>query len=427
MKPNVLIFVGSFEQGGSERQAVQLAGLLSGTGRYRVRVACIHDRGVLRGEVVRLGRESIPSFPLTSFYDANAARQLRRFARFLRAERFDVVQSFDFYTNVFGMAGAWAARTPARIAARRETAGTKTAAQLFVERSSFRLAHAVVANSEAVRAELIAQGAPARKVVTIYNGMDTERVSPRPLMPRADALARFGLPEGRRFVTVVANMRHAMKDQGTFLRAARRVRDRIGDAAFVLAGEGELTDGYRALAAELGLAGDAFFTGRCGEVSELLNLSEVCVLSSKGVEGFSNSITEYMAAARPVVATDVGGAREAVVEGETGHVVAPGDDAGLAERIVALLEDPARARRMGGRGRELVREKFSCEAQLARTEGLYERLLANRRPGARSVGRAAEGDEAAGRSRRDESAGRAAAVKNAENVEARKAAGGVEV
>ena len=110
-------------------------------------------------------------------------------------------------------------------------------------------------------------------------------------------------------------------------------------------------------------------------VAELLAASDVCVLSSRA-EGFSNAILEYMAAARPVVATDVGGAREAIVEGETGHLVPAGDDERLAARVSALLRDPARAREMGERGRERVAQQFSCAAQLARTEALYERLLA---------------------------------------------------
>jgi glycosyltransferase involved in cell wall biosynthesis len=103
--------------------------------------------------------------------------------------------------------------------------------------------------------------------------------------------------------------------------------------------------------------------------------SEVCVLSSSGTEGFSNSIIEYMAAARPVVATDIGGAREAVVEGETGYIVAPGDDAALAARIISLLRDAEGARRMGERGLQVVKEKFSCAAQVENVENLYERLL----------------------------------------------------
>jgi glycosyltransferase involved in cell wall biosynthesis len=389
---NVLQLVGSFGQGGSERQAVQLARLLSESGRFRVHVAVLDPTGPLRAEVERLRLEDpVTEYPLDSFYNANAARQLRRFAAHLRASAIRVVQTHDFYTNVFGMAGASLARTPARVAAKRETTGMRTRAQKIVQRGAFALADAVVVNAEAVRADLVRGGVASRKIVTVYNGLDLRRVSPPAGLSREDALGAFDLPAGKdlRFITIVANLRHDVKDHPTFLRAARRVRERVPGARFVLAGEGELTEPTRALAASLGLADSVFFTGRCERVAELLHASDVCVLSSKA-EGFSNAILEYMAAARPVVVTDVGGAREAVAEGETGHVVAAGDDAAMADRIVSLLNDGERAREMGERGRRVVVEKFSCEAQLRRTVELYERLLGGARDAAASNALAGE-------------------------------------
>lgn len=385
---NVLHLIDSFEQGGTERQAVQLARLLSESGRHRVSVACLDGRGVLRPEAERISGGGIEEYPLTSFRDRNALAQLRRLARFLRERRVEVVHTHGFYTNTFGVAAAALARVPARVASRRETEGFRTPAQKSFERHvTFRLAHAVVANAEAVRRDLVRQGVPPARVVTVYNGLDAARLAPR--MSRAEALAHFGLPAGRRFVTIVANVNHPVKDHPTFLRAARRVRAAVPDAAFVVAGEGRLLEEYRALAAELGIGADVFFIGRCERVGDLLALSDVCVLSSKA-EGFSNSILEYMAAARPPVVTDVGGAREAVAEGETGHVVAPGDEAALAERVAGLLRDPEGARLMGERARLVVAQKFSCEAQLARVEELYGRLLRQPAPsGARADARGA--------------------------------------
>ena len=376
-RPNVLQLVGGFYQGGSERQAVQLMRLLKERDSYRVHIACLNPTGVLRKEVERLDLGEIGEFPLTSFYDRNAALQLRRFIGFLRDRDINLIQVFDFYTNIFGMVGAALARVPVRIAARRETDGMRTSAQKWTERRAFRLAQAIVANSEAVRQQLIRDGVPAQKIVTIYNGIDTERVFPITDLNRDRALALLKLPcEGhRRFVTIVANMHHPVKDQATFLRAARSVRQAVPDAAFVLAGEGKMTEPLKLLATQLGLNGSAFFLGRCENIPELLAISDVCVLSSKGVEGFSNSVMEYMAAARPVVATDVGGAREALIDGETGFVVPPQNDEVMAERIVSLLKDPVKARAMGERGLEVIREKFSCQVQLDRTEELYGRLL----------------------------------------------------
>src|SRR5262249_28268713 len=123
-----------------------------------------------------------------------------------------------------------------------------------------------------------------------------------------------------------------------------------------------------------GLANDAIFLGGVSLVAQLLAISDVCVLSSKS-EGFSNSILEYMAAAKPVVATDVGGAREAIVEGVSGFLVSPGDDAALAAKVTFLLQNPDKALALGAAGRNIIADKFSCEAQLKNTEKLYERLL----------------------------------------------------
>jgi glycosyltransferase involved in cell wall biosynthesis len=84
-----------------------------------------------------------------------------------------------------------------------------------------------------------------------------------------------------------------------------------------------------------------------------------------------------------VVATDVGGVREAIVEGETGYIVPSGDDRMMAERIIQLLADDELARMMGKRGKVLVAEKFSKDRHLQNTLELYDELLAERGSSAR--------------------------------------------
>lgn len=374
LKKTVLHLIGSFHQGGSERQAVQLARLMRESGRYGVHVACLDRSGVLLDEADRIGAGEIKEYPLTSFYDRNALKQLQHLSRFLREREIGVVQTHDFYTNVFGMAAAALARVPARIAARRETAGFRSDMQKRFERGAYHLSHAVVANADAVKEQLITEGVRAEKIVTIYNGLNVERCTPS--LTREEVITRFNLPaeSHRRFVTIVANLHHPVKDHPMFLRAAQRVHAAMPEAAFVVAGEGELGDSMRSLAAQLGIERDVFFIGRCEGVAELLSISDVCVLSSRA-EGFSNSILEYMGAGCPVVATNVGGAREAIVEGETGYLVKPGDDQTMATRVASLLKDIDKARSMGERGRRRIEENFSCSAQLERTQNLYDRLL----------------------------------------------------
>jgi len=376
---NVLQFIDSFIQGGTERQTIQLTRLLHESGRYRVHLACGNPNGPLREEAERLGIGEIPSFPLTSFYDRNFVVQLRRLSRYLREREIDIIHTHDFYSNIFGMAAASLARVPARVASKRETTGMRTARQSFVQRGAFGLAHAVVVNSEAVRRQLVAEGIPSKKITTVYNALNLNPMRPSNGSSREETLASFALPAHRslRFITIVANLRHEVKDHRTFLRAAWLVRQAVPDARFVIAGEGPLEQPMREVAAELGLGSDVFFIGPCERVAELLRVSDVCVLSSTA-EGFSNSILEYMAAARPVVATDVGGAREAIIDGQTGYIVPVGDEHAMASSIVDLLHNPEKAGAMGILGQELVARKFSCGARLQRTEELYERLLAHR-------------------------------------------------
>ncbi len=377
MKPNVLFIIDSFEQGGSERQALQLLTQLHRSGQCRVHLACLQDRGSLRAEAEQLGIGEILEYPLTSFYDLNFLKQLRRLTQFIKQNRIDVVHTHCFYTNIFGMAGAFLAGVRGRVTSKGETDGFRTPKQKRAERGAFRLAHRVIANCLVVQNQLIREGVSPKRIIQHYNGLDLERFKVSPDLRREEALASFGLPAtpARRFVSIVANLHNPVKDHPMFLRAAARVMKEMPDAAFVIAGEGGLMKGLQELAEQIGIERDVFFIGRCENVGRLLFASDVGVLSSKA-EGFANAILEYLAAGLPVVATDVGGVREAVVEGETGHVVASGDDQKMAEGIVRLLKNPERARAMGELGRSRVAAKFSCDRHLQNTLELYDELLA---------------------------------------------------
>src|ERR1044071_449735 len=112
MKPNVLFIIDSFEQGGSERQALQLLRQLHASGRVAVRLACLQNKGSLRAEADELGIGEIFEYPLTSFYDANFAKQIRRLTSYIKENKIDVVHTHCFYTNIFGMTAGYLARAP---------------------------------------------------------------------------------------------------------------------------------------------------------------------------------------------------------------------------------------------------------------------------------------------------------------------------
>jgi glycosyltransferase involved in cell wall biosynthesis len=377
---NILQFTDSFHQGGSEGQALQLTKLLLDTGSYNVFLATLDGTGILRPEFEKAGLSAIREFPLTSFYDLNFVSQLQKCVRFIRENRIELVHSHGFYSNIFGMLSAFLARVPVRIASKRETAGIRTTAQQRVERLAYKSADAIIANARAVRNQLIDEGVPAEKIHIVYNGIDASRLPGRQNgsddRSLAEFFSKFGLPydEHVQVVSIVANFRLDVKDHPTFLRSARRVLEIKPNVRFLLAGEGPLLDDVKAYADSLGLHDSAFFLGQAESVAELLAVSDVCVLSSKS-EGFSNSILEYMAAAKPVVVTDVGGAREMVVDGSSGYIVPVGDDEAMADRIISLLCQPDRANAMGEAGRAVVEQRFSVTERLRKTTTLYEALL----------------------------------------------------
>lgn len=379
MKKNVLQIIGSFHQGGSERQAVQLARLLREDDSYKIFLAALNNEGVLRDEAERIGFAKIPEFPLTSFYDANFLKQLNRCRKYIRENEIEIVHTHDFYTNVFGIAAARLANVKVKIASKRETSGMRSPMQKRIEKRIFSLADAIVVNSKAVENYLIQEDVAAEKLNVIYNGLDLERLKPKETN-RRKICEEFGLPidENIKFVTLVANLRHAVKNQQMFLRAAKRVAEKIPESHFILAGEGELKTSLENEAREFGIAERTHFIGRCAKIPELLSGSFAGVLTSIA-EGFSNSILEYMAAKLPVVATNVGGAGEAIIENETGFIVESNDDEAMANRLIELLEDVEKAKRFGKCGREIVEEKFSCAAQLKTTLELYERKLNEKR------------------------------------------------
>jgi glycosyltransferase involved in cell wall biosynthesis len=369
----VLHLISSLRVGGTEAQAVQLACLLREHGRYDVTLACLDGDGPLR-DAPGLGTLPILEYPLTSLHDGNTVAQLRRLRSDLRALDVDVVHTHDVYSNIFGLPAARAAGVRARIGSRRDTGGVSTTAKRRVEATAFRMAHRVVANCDAVKRDLMAQKVHESKIVTIPNAVDVQRLNPR--LERAQAFELFGLPDNRRFVVLVANLRHDVKDHPTFLRAAQRIKAAVPASAFVVAGTGPLTAPMTGLSERLGVD-DVFFIGACSAIGDLLALAEVCVLSSRA-EGLPNAVLEYMAAARPVVATAVGGVGEAVVDGETGYLVAAGDDRALADRVISLLDDPDRARVMGEEGRRRTEDQFSGHLLVERTVRLYESLLDGR-------------------------------------------------
>lgn len=234
-----------------------------------------------------------------------------------------------------------------------------------ITRAAQNLADRVTALSEEDRDQQIALelAAPERFVV-VRNGIDVDRfAAPTPRRaggPVVGAVGRFTAEKG-----------HAV-----LLDAFARLKAGRPGVRLELVGYGELEAELRARAAPLGDA--CRFTG-ARDAAEVLGGFDVFVQPSH-YESQGIAILEAMAAGRPVVATDVGGVRDAVEPGVTGLLVPPGDPAALARAVGELLDDPGRASAMGERGRRRVRERFSAGRMSSDYARLYRELTGGYNP-----------------------------------------------
>ena len=209
-------------------------------------------------------------------------------------------------------------------------------------------------------------GVPAERIVTIPNGVDPALFVPRPKPART----------ARRPTVVAAARVFPLKDMETMIRSAAVARREIPDVQYLVYGSLEADPPYvercRALIAELDLAGTFEFAGHHPKPAELYADGDVCALSSIS-EAFPYTVLEAMACARPVVATDVGGVKEAL-DGY-GLVVAPRDHEALGGAIVTLLRDDLLRMQMGRQAREAVLARYRISSSVDGYRRLYEGQL----------------------------------------------------
>ena len=150
---------------------------------------------------------------------------------------------------------------------------------------------------------------------------------------------------------------------------------------FLIVGDGPGRSELERLARDLCIASNVHFTGFRSDIPELLSVFDVSVLSSYPfVETFPLAILESMAAAKPVVATDVGSLSDMVVQGETGFLVPPDHPEALAQAILLLLKDKTLALKMAEAGRKRVENNFTIERMVFEHEALFERLMERDNP-----------------------------------------------
>jgi len=286
----------------------------------------------------------------------------------VRSGRFDIVHTYLFWSDLLGVPGARLAGCPRIIVGRRALHAwihSRSALYHGLEQFTNVLANEVVANSEAVLRDAVAHERflPRRRTV-IYNGIDVSAYTPSPISGKGPL----------RLVTV--GWLAPRKGQEYALQAIRLVHSAGVDARLTLVGSGEDETKLRQMATELGVDDIVTFAGERPDPRPYLASADVFLMPSRQ-EGFSNAILEAMAAALPVIATDVGGNAEAIVQDRGGLIVAPEQPEALAAAITKLARTRDELPDMGRFNRARVTERFSLEAS---ARSLADWYLNHRRP-----------------------------------------------
>jgi len=362
-KPHVCFLLPTLEVGGLEWMVVHLARAVSAT--FRVSVVCFDDAGDLAAP---LGAAEIPVHVLRRRPGVDL-RYPFRLARLLRQIEADVLHAHNDTALFYGGLAAFLGRVTLVYTEHDREFPGRAAVRVL----NFALAASagrVVAVSEELRRRLATfEHIEGDGVSVIPNGV--------PFAPAAGARERvrrsWGVPEEAPVVGVVAGLK-PVKNHALLLDAAADLAPRFADLVLVFAGDGPLRAELEGRARRLGLQERIRLLGFRSDLGEVYAGFDVVALPSRS-EGMPLTVIEAMAAARPVVASAVGGVPEVVVDGETGIVFPAGDREALGRALAGLLADPARRHALGEAGRRRYEERFTLERMAEAYASVYRRVL----------------------------------------------------
>jgi glycosyltransferase involved in cell wall biosynthesis len=292
----------------------------------------------------------------------------------LRRERVDVLHAHKFGSNVWGVLLGRLARVPVVIAHEHSWSFEGQPLRRLIDRHLIaRLSDAFIAVSREDRRRMIEiEGLTPEDVRFIPNGIpDPAQAAGR------DVRGELGIGAADPVIGTVGFL-VPLKALDVLVRAAELLAPQFPGLRVLVAGDGEERPRLEALVRELGLTETVLLLGHRSDVPDLVASFDVAVCCSDS-EGSPLSVLEYMEAAKPVVATRVGGVPDLIDDGVHGLLVERRDPAGLAEAVATLLRDPERARRIGERGRERRRREFAIDVMVRAFEDLYLELCSGTR------------------------------------------------
>lgn len=359
--PHIALLTTALDVSGAERVMALLADGLAARG-FRVTVAGLQRRSGALGQIIRNPAVSIFDVELTGAFDWGAIGRLRRW---LQAERVNVLYTFLPHAHILGRYAARRAGTP-HIISSQQVANWGGFVMQSLDQWTARWCDTIVAVSDGVREDLVTRaGVPADRVRVIFNAIDVATYQPQ--------TSPFDLG-GDRFVIGSASRLAPEKDHISLLRGMAIAVREIPELRLKLAGRGPLETHLRDEVARLGLNNYVELLGHVDDVRGFYDSLDVYVQPSR-TEGLPCAVIEAMAMARPVIATDVPGNRDAVDPRATGWLIPARAPQAWVESLHQVRRDVSEARRRGLAGRRRAAELFDATPMVNETVRLLQELL----------------------------------------------------
>lgn len=358
-----LFIIWSLEKGGAERF---LASLVQNLDREKVDpvVCCLNWKGIWAKELEEKGIKVIA-------LEKKMGLDLRAFfklIKFMKQERFDIVNTQLWESDTMGRAAAILAGIPVIISTAQNVDVWKKWRHRAIDRVLSFWTDKIISVSEAAREYYHKEvGIPSSKITVIPNAIDTSKFENT---GKIDHLYdELGVKKENFVLTCVGRLTE-QKGQVYLLDSVALLKDRYPNIRVLLIGEGENENSLRKLCADLHINTMVHFLGFRNDIAQILKLSDALVLPSI-YEGLPLCVLEAMSAAKPAIVTDAGGNREVVEDKKTGFIVPPRDTVALAEAIKNLITLPDKGKAIGEKGREIIRNNFSIKTIADRTTELF--------------------------------------------------------
>ena len=365
MAIRVLQIIPTLDRGGAEKQMALLAAGLP-RDRFETHVCTLTRGGPLAPD---LAAHDIPIHAVEKRFkvDPGAYWRLKGLIQQLAP---DIVHTWIFAANSYGRQAAFSAGVRHVLAGERCVDKWKVWHELAIDRWLARRTERLLTNSSGVKEFYVQHGLPAEKFLIIPNG-----VAPfvrDPSYSRQELLAELKLPAGARLIGAVGRL-WPQKRYKDLIWAAHLLEVGRGDAHLLIIGDGPERRRLERFHEQVRDEGNVHFLGHRSDVARLMQHFD-CLWLGSGYEGQSNAVMEAMSAGVPVVATDIAGNRDLVVDGQTGFLVGVGNRGEFARKTSLLLDDSPLASQLGAAAQKRMAEHFTVDQMVQRHVELYERL-----------------------------------------------------